>query len=155
MAIGDRYHGKAKERVERYTGEPVEALAWGNRPGAMDAVIAGEVLRGGDVAGGSAIPRGRMTAPGGGKGAKLPINFVVALTPNAVRVFETKLFWGNVKIKKELGTLPRDGLEAAVHDHGPTKQFRLHAADGSAIAFEMTSTRFSTALADGLRAAPV
>jgi hypothetical protein len=96
-----------------------------------------------------------MTAPGGGKGAKLPINFVVALTPTAVRILDMKMFWGNVKIKKELGALPRDGLRAAVRDGGVTKQFQLEAADGSGIAFEMTRSRFSTALAEALQGTPV
>jgi hypothetical protein len=58
-----------------------------------------------------------------------------------------------VKIKGELGSLPRDGLRLAIEDAKMTKQFRLAGADGSAIRFEMTKSKFATKFADELEAA--
>ena len=42
-----------------------------------------------------------------GKGTRLPMNFMVALTPTAFRVFKIRKTWTGVKIKKELGALPQ------------------------------------------------
>ena len=134
-------------------------LGWASRSGAMGAVIAGQVLRGVDVAGGNpvglgtSVPRGHMSAAEGEKGARLPMNFLVALTPTAMRVFSLRKTWTGVKIKKELGTLPRDGLQLAVEDGGLTKKFRLQASDGSALGFEMTRSKFATTFADDLQGA--
>jgi hypothetical protein len=159
MAIGDGFYSKAKAKIEAQVGEPVEVLGWASRSGAMGAVISGELLRGVDVASGNpiglgaSVPRGNMAAAGGGKGAKLPMNFLVALTPSAFRVFALRKTWTGLKLKKELGTLPRDGLQLAVEDGGVTKRFQLEATDGSGIAFEMTRSKFATTFADSLRSA--
>jgi hypothetical protein len=158
-ALGDRFYRKAKEKVEQRIGEPVHVLGWASRTGAMGAVIAGQVLRGADVAGGNpiglgtSIPGSRVTGPGGEKGARLPINFLVALTPTAMRLFSVRNGWTGVKVKKELGALPREGLRLGVEDGGITKRFLLHGADGSAVAFEMTRSKFATTFADDLKAA--
>lgn len=159
MALGDRFYSRAKEKVEQRTGEPVDVLGWASRTGAMGAVIAGQVLRGADVAGGNpiglgtSIPGDRVTGPGGEKGARLPINFLVALTPSSLRLFSVRNGWTGTKVKKELGTLPRDGLKLSVEDGGITKRFLLQGADGSAVGFEMTRSKFATTFADDLRAA--
>jgi hypothetical protein len=159
MAWGDGFYRKAAEKVEARVGEPVELIGWASRSGAMGAVIAGTVLRGAETAlGGGAVngvaaPRGRMQAGGGDKGARLPMNFLVALTPTALRVFGVRKTWTGVKLKSELGTLPREGLRAAVEDGGVTKRFRFDGADGSALSFEMTRSSFATKFADDLRAA--
>ena len=159
MALGDGFYSKAKTKIEAQIGEPVEVLGWASRSGAMGAVIGGELLRGADVAGGNpiglgtSIPRGHMAAPGGEKGAKLPVNFLVALTPSAVRVFALRKTWTGLKLKKELGTLPREGLQLSVDEGGITKRFKLDAADGSGIGFEMTKSKFATKFADDLRGA--
>lgn len=140
-------------------GEPVEVIGWASRSGAMASVIAGSVLRGAETAADSAVvagvatPRGRMQAGDGDKGARLPLNFMVALAPTALRVFNVRKTWTGVKIKKEIGVLPRVGLQVDVEDGGVTKRFRLDGADGSAISFEMTRSKFATSFADDLRAA--
>jgi hypothetical protein len=159
MAFGDRFYEKAKQKVEARVGEPVEVIGWASRTGAMGAVIAGEIARGIDVAGGdpiglgAAIPSGRMVAAGGEKGSRLPINFLVVLTPTALRVFSIRKTWTGVKVKKELGTLPREGLSLAAADAKITKRFQLQGADGSGLAFEMTRSKFATKFAEELRAA--
>jgi hypothetical protein len=76
MAWGDRFYRRAKEQVEVCVGESVELITTAARSGAMGALVAGELARGIDAAGpnpiglGGAVPRGRMTAAGGGKGER-------------------------------------------------------------------------------------
>ena len=155
-ALGDGFYRKAKEKIERQIGEPVEVLGWASRSGAMGAVIGGQLLRGIDVAGGNpvglgtSIPGGRMAAAGGAEGARLPMNFIVALTPSAFRVFALRKTWTGLKLKKELGTLAREGLQLAVEDGGVTKRFTLLATDGSGLGFEMTRSKFASSFADDL-----
>jgi hypothetical protein len=159
MALGDRFYRKAREKIEKRTGEPVEVIGWASRSGAMGAVIAGTALRGAEtvadspVVAGAAAPRGRMRTAEGGKGARLPMNFMVALTPSAFRVFKVRKTWTGLRLKGELGALPRQGLRVEIEDGGITKSFRLQGADGSALGFEMTRSKFATAFADDLRAA--
>jgi hypothetical protein len=128
-------------------------LGWAARTGAMNSVIAGQLARATGVTGGSAVPRDHMTAAGGEQGSRLPVSFFVALTPTALRVFKFRRGWTGVKVKKELGALPRDGLVLAVDDAGITKRFQLQATDGSAIGFEMTRSKFASTFADDLQAA--
>ena len=159
MALGDRFYSKAKASVEAGIGEPVEIVGWASRSGAMGAVIAGQLVRGVDVAGGNpiglgaTIPGDRITGPGGSKGPKLPVNFLVVLTPSALRVFKIRNGWTGVKVKEELAVMPRAGLRLSIADGGIVKRFRLDAADGSGLVFEMTRSKFATTFAEDLSAA--
>jgi hypothetical protein len=159
MAWGDGFYRKAREKIETRIGERVEVIGWASRSGAMTAVLAGAALRGAETAMGGAIvagaaaPRGRIQTGGEGKGARLPMNFMVVLTPTAFRVFKIRKTWTGVRIKKELGALPREGLQVKIDDAGVSKRFRLDGADGSALGFEMTRSKFATTFADDLRAA--
>jgi hypothetical protein len=159
MAWGDRFYAQAGKKVEGRVGEPVELITRASRPGAMGALIAGQVARGVDAAGpdpiglGGAAPRGHMIAPGGAKGARLPMSFLIALTPSAVRVFTVRQGWTGVKVKRELGVLPRSGIRLSIADGGVVERFRLDAADGSGIAFEMNRGKFTSSFAAQLRAA--
>jgi hypothetical protein len=159
MAWGDGFYRKATSKVEARVGEPVELIGWASRSGAMGSVIAGTVARGAATAMDSAIvtgvsaPGGRMQAQEGAKGARLPMNFMVVLTPTALRVFKISRGWTGTKVKQELGALPREGLRVSIEDGGVTKQFRLDGADGSAIAFEMARSNFATRFAEELDAA--
>lgn len=159
MAAGDRFYRKATEKIQQRIGEPVEVLGWASRSGALRAVVAGTVLRGAEaamdsgIASGVSAPGGRMQAGDGAGAVRLPMNFLVVLTPTAFRVFKIRNGWIGVKIKKELGALPRAGLRVEIVDGGLTKRFRLDGADGSAIGFEMTRSKFATTFADDLSAA--
>jgi hypothetical protein len=159
MAAGDGFYRKAAKKIEDRIGEPVEVIGWASRSGAMGALVAGSVLRGAEtamgsgVATGAAAPRGRMRGDGGSKGARLPLNFMVALTPSAFHVFKIRKTWRGLKLQKELGVLPRDGLRAEIGEGGLTLRFRLDAADGSALAFEMTRSKFARTFAEELQAA--
>jgi hypothetical protein len=157
--MGDSFYAKAKDKIEAQIGEPVEVLGWASRTGAMGAVVGGKIVGGAGVAlGGDSsslmgIPGDRMHAPGSGKGEKLPINFMVALTPSALRVLKISRGISGVKIKGELGSLPRDGLRLAIEDAKMTKQFQLAGADGSGVRFEMTKSKFATKFAEELESA--
>jgi hypothetical protein len=159
MAWGDGFYRKAEEKVQDRVGEPVEVIGWASRTGAMGALVASELLAGaGAVAGsplriGSRAPSGRMLGPGGEKGAKLPLNFLVAVTPSSVRAFGLRKTWFGLKLKRELGVLPRAGITLESADSGLTKRFHLAGRDGSALAFEMTRSKWTTRFADQLEAA--
>jgi hypothetical protein len=159
MAWGDSFYAKAKDKIESQIGEPVEVLGWASRTGAMGAVVTGKIVGGAGVAlGGDSssfmgIPGDRMQTAEGGKGVKLPINFMIALTPTALRVLKISKGWSGVKIKGELGTLPREGLRLAIEDAKMTKQFQVAGADGSALRFEMTKSNFASKFADELESA--
>ena len=159
MAWGDGFYRKARQKVEARVHEPVEVIGWAARSGAMNAVLGGALMRGAETAANSAIvpgtsvPGGKMQAGDGDKSVRLPMNFLVALTPTAFRVFKIRKTWTGLKIKKELGSIPRDGLQVQISDGGVTKTFSLHGTDGSLIAFEMTRSKFATTFADDLRAA--
>jgi hypothetical protein len=158
MAWGDGFYRKAREKIENRIGEPVEVIGWAGRSGATAAVLAGAALRGAETAmdsavvAGAAAPRGRMQTGGAGKGTRLPMNFMVVLTPTAFRVFKIRKTWTGLKIKEELGALPREGLQVEIDDAGINKYFSLKGADGSALGFEMMRSKFATTFADDLRA---
>lgn len=159
MAWGDRFYQKLREKVEARIGEPVEVIGVASRCGSMGALIGGELLRGAEtvmsspIVSGSRAPGGRMRTDDGSKGVRLPLNFVVALTPTALRVFKWRKTWFGSKIKKELGALPREGLRLEIDDRGVVKRFRLEQLDGAALAFEMTRVKFTSKFADELMAA--
>jgi hypothetical protein len=119
----------------------------------MNAFVAGQV---GSAALGTPeglAPRSRMQTTEGGKGARLPTTFMVALTPTAFRVFKFRRSWFGLRITKELGVLPREGLQLTTADRRMVKQFHLTGADGSAISFEMNRVGFTTRFADELTTA--
>jgi hypothetical protein len=83
MAWGDSFYSKAGDKIEQQIGEPAEVLGWASRSGAMGAVVAGKVMGGAEVALGGvnssfmSIPGDRMQTADGGKGVKLPVNFIM------------------------------------------------------------------------------
>jgi hypothetical protein len=159
VAWGDRFYAKLQQKVEQRVGEPVDVIGVGSRCGSMNALIAGTALRGAEtlmgspIVAGSAAPRGRMRAAEGGKGVRLPMSFIVALTPSALHVFKWRKTWFGSKVKKELGSIPRDGLQLEISDSGVVKRFVLTGPDGSAFAFEMSRVKWTTNFADQLTAA--
>ena len=156
MAWGDRFYRKAGAKVAARVGEPVELITMASRTGAMNAFVAGKVGSIGLGAPEGSAPRSRMrTRDGGGKGVRLPTTFMVALTPTAFRVFKFRRTWFGLRIRTELGALPREGLQLETSDHGLAKQFRLAGADGSEIRFEMNRVKFTIKFADDLSSALV
>lgn len=159
MAWGDRFYRKLTDKVEQRVGEPIEVIGIGSRCGATNAVISGGALSGAESALGSAVvagskaPSGRLRTPEPGKGVRLPMSFVVALTPTALHVLKWHKTWFGVKVNKELGVIPRAGLRLEVSDRGIVKRFHLTRPDGWALAFEMTRIRFTSNFAHALEAA--
>jgi hypothetical protein len=157
MGLGDRYLENAKKAVAELIDEEVLMIAFGSRSGSMNAVLAGQVLRGaeaglgGDGITGVSVPRGAIEHEGAKK-TRLPMNFMLVVTPAHIRVYRHKMFWGSVKVKGELGVFARDGLEVTTKDSGLTKQFALHSpAAGQQMRFEMTKHRVTTELAELLQ----
>jgi hypothetical protein len=159
VAWGDRFYSKLQPKVEQRLGEQVEVLGVGSRCGAMNAVIAGTALRGAEsvvgspIIAGAKVPAGRLGTSAGGKDVRLPMSFVVALTPTSVHVLKWRKTWLGTKVKKELGAIPRDGLQLEVSDHGVVKRFVLAHPDGVALAFEMTRMKWTTSFAEQMTAA--
>ena len=112
MSLGEKYIESATKGAAARLSEPVLATLFVQRSGAMAAGIAGAVTG-----------YARRTAPDrihreGGKDTKLPQSFMLAATPTAVHVFAYKMFWGKTKVKEELGSFPRAGLELHAGDGG-------------------------------------
>jgi len=160
VALGDRYQENVRKAAAELVGEDVLMVAFGSRAGAMNSVIAGQVLRGGEAAmGGDGITG--VSMPGGAierdgaKQTRLPMNFMLVVTPAHIHVYKHKMLWGTVKVKGELGVFARDGLEVTTEDRGMTKQFMLRSpASGEQMAFEMTKHRVTTELAELLQRPP-
>jgi hypothetical protein len=157
MGLGESYIANAKKAVAAVVGEEVLNVSFANRSGSLNAVLAGQVLRGaeiglgGDGITGVAVPRGAIKREGAKK-TRLPMNFLVAVTPARIHIYKHKMFWGSVKLKGELGVFEREGLEITIEDRGLTKQFALNSpASGQQMRFEMTKHRVTTELADLLR----
>ena len=153
MAWGDRFYRKAREKVEARIAERVELISMASRTGAMNAFVAGKISSAALGTPEGLAPRSRMQTSDAGKGARLPTTFMVALTPTAFRVFKFRRTWVGLKITKELGTLPREGLHLKTSDKRTIKLFDLAGVDGSAISFEMNRVGFTTRFADDLTAA--
>lgn len=157
MAWGDGFYRKARAKVKERTGEDVEVIGWAARTGAVKAVIAGAALRGAETAmdspivAGAKAPTRRMRAGDAGKDVRLPMNFIVALTPAAMHVFKVRRTWTGLKLKRELGRIPRAGLRLEMRDAGIATRFRLDGADGSSLAFEMNKCSFTASFANDLR----
>jgi hypothetical protein len=154
MAWGDRFYRTAATKVAARVGEPVELISMASRTGAMNAFVAGKTSSIGLGTPEGLAPRSRMkTGDGGVKGARLPTTFLVALTPTAFRVFKFRRTWFGLRIRAELGALPRERLQLETSDHGVTKQFRLVGSDRSEIRFEMNRVKFTMKFADDLSTA--
>jgi hypothetical protein len=151
--LSQRYLKNATAAAAKRTGEEILGVAFCNRAGSMRALVAGEVLQLGEAAlGGGAVaginaPAGAIQREGGKK-TRLPLNFVVAITPARVHVFKHRMFWGSVKLKSELGVFDRAGLQVGVRDGAITKQFMLHSpGQGQTMAFEMTDVEHTREIA--------
>jgi hypothetical protein len=157
MGLGDKYIANAKKAVAAVVDEEVLNVSFANRSGSMNALLAGQVLRGaemglgGDGITGVGMPRGSIKREGAKK-TRLPTNFIVAVTPKHIHIYKHKMFWGSVKLKGELGVFDREGLEVTIETRGLTKQFSLVSpAAGQQMRFEMAKHRVTTELADLLQ----
>jgi hypothetical protein len=155
MAWGEAFYRKATAKVEERTGETVDAIGWGSRGGALARVIATEAIDGAEAVlgtGSSALrtPTAHMLAPGGARGARLPLNFLVVLTASSLRLFGVRNSWRGVKLKREIGALPRARLTLEQREHGPVRRFYLHAPDGSGVVFDMARVKLTLAFAESL-----
>jgi len=81
------------------------------------------------------------------KDVRLPTSFAIAITPTSVYFFKRKLFWGRVKIKKQLVQIPREGLQVRVAKGKATATTFLLVSEPAGIrtAFEMATLGMSSA----------
>ena len=150
MALGDRFYRKARDKVEVRTGEQVELISMASRTGRDERIRRGQArlsrsryARGRGTAFTDANQRWRQRWP--------PANDLHGRSyPTAFRVFKFRRSWFGLKITKELGALPRQGLRLETNDAGMVKHVHLAGADGSAMSFEMNRVGYTTRFADRL-----
>jgi hypothetical protein len=137
--------------IAERTGETVLGAALCARSGAMGAVLGGEASR---LAFGDAVPQGMAPRAKiereGAKATRLPTSFLVAVTPDNVHVFTYRNGYFSTKVKKHLGTLPRQGMAIEIADQRITKQFHLSSA-GQDLRFEMNHHRVTREFAELLQ----
>jgi hypothetical protein len=122
MSLGDKYIESALKGASARLAEPVVCTLFVQRSGAMATGLAGALT-------GNArrTPTDKIHREAG-KDTKLPQSFLLAATPTRVHVFAFKMFWGKTKVKDELGSFPRAGLE--LHTNGsPASQFLIRSTD--------------------------
>ena len=73
-----------------------------------------------------------------------------SLLPHRVPGVQVPAKLVRLKITKELGALPRQGLRLETNDAGMVKHVHLAGADGSAMSFEMNRVGYTTRFADRL-----
>jgi hypothetical protein len=119
-------------------------------------VLKGELLAGVNAADGGLGPMGAR-APGsrirreGGKDTRLPMSFLVAVTPARIHVYKIRRWWGWITISRELAVFDRDGLIVDVSGDR-MKRFTLHSpAAGQTMAFEMLRHRVTEEMEQALR----
>ena len=133
MGLSDRYTANAIAAAAKASGEEILFATFASRTGAMASVVSGIVTGVGGLG-----PRDKIRREAGAD-TKLPLNFLLAVTPTSVQFFAHKLFWGRVKIKRTLGVLPRAGLQVHV-GQGAIRQFQLHAPNPpQTVAFEIAT----------------
>jgi hypothetical protein len=122
MSLGDKYIESALKAAGARLPEKVVCTLFVQRSGAMAAGLAGAVT-------GNArrTPTDKIWREGG-KDTKLPQSFLLAATPTRVHVFAFKMFWGKTKVKDELGSFPRAGLDLQTSGDPPS-QFVIRSSD--------------------------
>jgi hypothetical protein len=151
MGLGEKYQANLEKAAAPLIDGPLVAATAASPAGAMSKLIASEIFNVGTAAMGGTVIGTRATGSietEGTKRVSLPLNFAVVVTPSSVYFFKWKLFWGRVKIKKELARFPREGLEVSVQPGKMATQFGLlSATQRTWTAFEMGTLGMATAKA--------
>jgi hypothetical protein len=145
----------AKALTPRVDGELL-AYVTASPPGALEKLIARDVVGavGAATLGaghhhGAGLRKGRARV--GGEEIKLPTNVLVAVTPDAVYLFQHKLFWGTVTLKRQLARVSRAQTNVSIQPGKVATRFVLTSDDGdNNVAFELGTMgmRSATAAAD-------
>lgn len=157
MTIADAMTEKAQKAVASLVPEPVLGVAFCNRCGTLDTIVARQMmviasdLAGGDSGGGFSVPVDAIHR-NGAKPTPLPPAFLLAVTPNRVHVYNIKMFMGRVSVKDELGVFDRRGLEVSVEDADLTTRFAMRSPTmGQGMAFEIMKSDYATSFGQLLR----
>jgi hypothetical protein len=127
----DKATRQAKEGVAALLSEPLIDIAMVNRCGVMGQITRETLENIGEGVLGGELP-GTILGPDhvfrdGAKLAKIPPAFMFAVTASKVHMFEVKFFMGNVKVKDEIATFDRAGLELASQEDTLVVTYRMSA----------------------------
>jgi len=157
MTIADAMTEKAQKSVAAAVSEPVLGVAFCNRCGTLDTIVARQVaviaagILGGDSGGAFGVPLDAIHRDGS-KPTPLPPAFLLGVTPTHIHVYNIKMFMGRVSLKGELGVFDRRGLQVSVEDGGLTTRFALRSpVMGQGMAFEILKSDYATSFGHLLR----
>ena len=153
-SMADRYQRNLEEAVKPLIDGPLVLATIGSPVGSMSNLFRAEAFNvaTSGIGDGSVLvsgsTRGRVRQSGG-KDIHLPRSFAVALTATSVVLLQVEAVLGQVKIKKELARMPRDGLNVRI---GPGKAsatvfILVSETTGTRTAFEMATLGMSAAKA--------
>ncbi len=129
--MADKATRQAKEQAAARVSEPLIDVAMVNRCGVMGQISRETLQNIGEGVLGAELP-GTVLGPDhvyrdGAKLAKIPPAFMLAVTASKVHVFEVKFFMGNVKVKDEITTFDRAGLDVASNESTLVVTYRMSA----------------------------
>lgn len=146
MTIADAMTEKAQSSVAALVSEPVLGVAFCNRCGTLDTIVARQmtvIVTGGASGGGFSVPVDEIHREGG-KPTPLPPAFLLGVTPTKVHVYKVRMIMGRVSLKGELGVFERVGLHVSVEDGGLTTRFALWSpAMRQGMAFEILKSDYA------------
>jgi hypothetical protein len=127
--MADKGIRQAKEQAAGLLSEPLIDIAMVNRSGVMGQITRETLENIGEGVFGTELP-GTVLGPDhiyrdGAKLAKIPPAFMFAVTASTVHMFEVKFFMGNVKVKDEITTFDRAGLELASKEDTLVVTYRM------------------------------
>lgn len=127
--MADKATRQAEEQAAALLSEPLIGIAMVNRCGVMGQIVRNTAL---DIADGltpGELP-GTILGPDhiyrdDQKLAKIPPAFMIAVTASTVHIFEVKFFMGNVKVKNEIATFDRAGIQLASREDTMVITYRM------------------------------
>jgi hypothetical protein len=147
MTIADAMTAKAQSEVAALVSEPVLGVAFCNRCGTLDTIVARQITviaTGGASGGGYRVPVDEIHRDGG-KPTPLPPAFLLGVTATKVHIYKVRMIMGRVSLKGELGVFDRRGLDVSVEDGGLTTRFGMWSpAMRQGMAFEILKSEYAT-----------
>ena len=131
-------------KAQQQLAEEVQGAVLANRCGVMDAVLssaAADVVS--DGIGGHGVPKDEVRQ-GRRPPVQLPLAFLLAVTGTRIHVFAIRMAFGRLKVKQELATLQRAGLQGAVRQEPISTVFRLQEpGQRSGLSFEIMTSDYA------------
>jgi len=129
--MADKGIRQATEQAAALVPEPLIDIAMVNRCGVMGQITRETLENIGEGVFGGELP-GTVLGPDhvyrdGAKLAKIPPAFMFAVTASTVHMFEVKFFMGNVKVKDEITTFDRAGIQLGSQEDTLVITYRMAA----------------------------